>query len=99
MGEDVKHKVLTERKEEWTTVNSRHIVPPALHRLSSFYLVVKGSVGRFLHRRLFLLIAHLDHHAGVDVFSHQLSGLCDVNGNLLVQVKVNPVVLPTEDLL
>lgn len=47
-----------------------------------FHLVVKGSVGPLLNRSLFLLISDLDDHAGVDVFSHQLSGLRDVNGNL-----------------
>lgn len=60
---------------------------------SSFYLVVKGSVGRFLHRRLFLLIADLDHHAGVDVFSHQLPALRDVNGNLSARAKLQLIFL------
>lgn len=47
-----------------------------------FYLVVKGSVGPLFDWSLFLLISDLDDHTGVDVFSHQLSGLSDVDGNL-----------------
>lgn len=47
-----------------------------------FYLVVKRSVGSFFDRRLFLFIANLNHHAGVNVFPHKLSGFCDIDGNL-----------------
>lgn len=94
VGEDVKHEVLTDGREAWRTVNSRRIQTRRQRCFSSqfcsSYLVVKGRVGRFLHRRLLLLVSDLDHHAGVDVFSHQLSGLRDVNGNLLVRVKDSP---------
>lgn len=51
-------------------------------------LIVKGSVGSFFDWSLFLLITDLNHHTGVDVFSHQLPGLCDVNGNLRARQNV-----------
>lgn len=65
-------------------------------QLSGFYLVVKRSVGRFLHRRLFLLVSDLDHHAGVDVFSHQLPALRHVNGNLSARAKRRVIFLAVE---
>lgn len=50
--------------------------------IRTFYLIEKGSIGPFFDRSLFLLITDLDNNTGVDVFSHQLPGLCDVYGNL-----------------
>lgn len=49
------------------------------------YLIVKGSVGPFFDRSVFLLISKLNNHAGVDVISYQLPGFCDVDGNLWVR--------------
>lgn len=54
-----------------------------------FYLVVKGSVGPLFDWSLFLLISDLNDHTGVDVFSHQLSGLSDVDGNLWDKNRLN----------
>lgn len=62
---------------EWDTDDSNLFIYPI-----QIYLVVKGSIGPFFDRSLFLLISDLNNHTGVDVFSHQLSGLGDVNGNL-----------------
>lgn len=77
-------------------LNPTAFFPP---QLSNCYLIVKGSVGRFLHRRLFLLISDLDNHAGVNVFTHQLSGLRDVNGNLLVRAKIHLIFQPTANFI
>lgn len=65
----------------WDTADS-NLSDDLLIYLIQFYLVVKGSIGPFFDRSLFLLISDLNNHTGVDVFSHQLSGLGDVNGNL-----------------
>lgn len=49
------------------------------------YLVVKRSVGSLLDGRLFFLVTDLDHDTGVDVLTHQLPGLGDVDGDLQEQ--------------
>lgn len=76
---------------DWATGDLRHSDDSDTRPLQ-FYLIEKGSIGPLFDWSLFLLIADLNNNTGVDVFSHQLSGLCDVNGNLWDGQKVQGAV-------
>lgn len=49
---------------------------------NSIYLVVERSVGPLLDARLFLFIANLNHHAGINVVPNKLPGFRYIDGNL-----------------
>lgn len=63
------------------------------------YLIVKRGIGPLFNRSLFLFISDLNNHAGVNVFPNQLSGFCDVNGNLENKVRINSQLYPMSLLL
>lgn len=85
VGKEVEHKVLMGRRDRghldtWF----KGLIDPRQAREPS-YLVVKRSVGSLLDGRLFFLVTNLDHDTGVDVLTHQLPGLGDVDGDLQEQ--------------
>lgn len=52
------------------------------YKVRGSHLVVKGCIGAFFYWCLFLFISNFNHHTGVNVLTHQLSSLCDVDGDL-----------------
>lgn len=85
MSEEVEEEVL---KEE-AGVDGLLEEPPGIKPADILtYLIIKGSIGSFFDRRLLLLVSDLNHHTGVDVLPHQLSGFCDVDGDLQIHEKV-----------